>query len=323
MAIQESLYLGVDIGGTKVAAGLVDGQGQILMRTRTAMPARGDAEGALAAVSKVIGEALAAGQGRPVVAIGLSSPGPLDPRSGVVLNPPNLPCWRNYPLAERVHAAHRLRTWLDNDANAAALAEARWGAGREFGSVFYATLGTGIGAGWVLAGAVHHGRTGAAVEGGHVTIDHRGARCACGKRGCIEAVAAGPAVGARARRLARRHPDEAKQLLALAGGELRRINAERVGTAWRAGDGLAGRVLEETATLLGIWLGSIVDLLEPEVIIFGGGMGALMAEWFPSIQRHLQAWSINPRAHEIPLRAARYGEEAGIAGGAALCLQSA
>ncbi len=320
MAKPEPVYLGVDIGGTKVAAGLVNAQGKILSRARLPMPGRGDASAALAAVSAAIRAAAAAARGRAIAAIGLSSPGPLDPRRGVVLNPPNLPCWRDYPLAERIRQAHRLPTRLDNDANAAALAEARWGAGRGYHSVFYATLGTGIGAGWVLGGQVHHGRTGAAVEGGHVSINFRGPRCACGKRGCIEAVAAGPAVAKRARLAARRQPRAARRLLALADGDARRITGEVVGQAWREGDALAAAVLQQTAESLAIWLGSIIDLLEPEVIVFGGGMGALMAEWFPTIGERLRAWTINPRAGEIPLRPARYGADAGIAGAAALCL---
>ncbi|HVA63974.1 MAG TPA: ROK family protein [Terriglobales bacterium] len=320
MAKAEPVYLGVDIGGTKVAAGLVSPQGKILSRARVPMPARGDAEAALAAVSAAIQAAGAGARGRSIAAIGLSSPGPLDPRRGVVLNPPNLPCWRNFPLAARIAQAHRLPTRLDNDANAAALAEARWGAGRGFPSVFYATLGTGIGAGWVLAGQVHHGRTGAAVEGGHLSINFRGPRCACGKRGCIEAMAAGPAVARLARLALRRQPRAGRRLLALAEGDPRRITAELVGQAWRDGDPLAAAVLEQTAAALAIWLGNIIDLFEPEIIVFGGGMGALMAEWFPTIAARLPAWTINPRAGEIPLRAARYGAEAGIAGAAALCL---
>ncbi|MGH9477261.1 MAG: ROK family protein [Terriglobales bacterium] len=288
-------YLGVDIGGTKVAAGLVNAGGKILSRARVAMNARGtEAEGS-AAVEAAIEKALAGGRAK---AIGLSSPGPLDPKRGVVINPPNLPCWRNFALARAVERKFGLPTRLDNDANAAALAEARWGAGRKYGIVFYATLGTGIGAGLVLDGRIYHGRTGAAVEGGHVSLDPKGPRCGCGKRGCIEALASGPAVARRAKA----------------------ENAEAVAAAWRAGDKAAEQVLAETAQYLAMWLGTIVDLLEPEVIIFGGGMGKLMAEWFPQIRAALPQWSINQRATEIPLRAARYGADAGIAGAAALCL---
>ncbi|MGH9394054.1 MAG: ROK family protein, partial [Terriglobales bacterium] len=190
MADAAAHYLGIDIGGTKVAAGLVSASGRIVQRERRPMLATGSAEAALEAVVEA---ALAVSGDRTITAAGVSCPGPLDPRRGVVLNPPNLPCWRNFALAAKLGRRLGLPVKLDNDANAAALAEARWGSGRGYGAVFYATLGTGIGAGLVLEGKIYHGRTGAAVEGGHLSINHRGVRCACGKRGCIEALAAGPA----------------------------------------------------------------------------------------------------------------------------------
>lgn len=308
-------YLGVDIGGTKVASGLVDASGHILRRARVPMNARGNAAAGLASVEAAIDAMLA---GRRVAAIGISSPGPLDPRLGLVLNPPNLPCWKDFALAAAVKRRYHLPTQLDNDANAAALAEARWGAGRGYGIVFYATLGTGIGAGLVLDGKIYHGRTGAAVEGGHVALDPHGPRCGCGKRGCIEALASGPALARRAQRVARREPRRAALLRRLAQGGA--IQSEHVAEAWRGGDRLAAAILQETAGLLAMWLGTIVDVLEPEVIIFGGGMGKLMAAWFPYIRKRLDEFTINPRAGEIPLRPARYGADAGIAGGAALCL---
>lgn len=314
------LLLGVDIGGTKVAAGIVSPQGEILARTRVPMISHEGAAAGLAAVERAIEAALALLPERraEVAAIGISSPGPLDPRRGVVINPPNLPCWHDFPLAEKVQELHRLPVRIDNDANAAALAEAIWGAGAGYPSVFYATLGTGIGAGVVLDGRIYHGRTGAAAEGGHVSIDYRGPLCACGKRGCIEALAAGPAVAQRARtRLATAGAQGAK-LLALAGGNPDAVTAEMVGEAWRASDPLATAVLQETADLLAVWLGNIIDLLEPDVIIFGGGMGSLMAEWFDHIRAQLPSWSINSRCQEIPLLRARYGDDSGIAGAAAL-----
>lgn len=314
------LLLGVDIGGTKVAAGIVSPQGEILARTRVPMISHEDAAAGLAAVERAIEAALAMLPERraEVAAIGISSPGPLDPRRGMVINPPNLPCWRDFPLAEKIQQSRHLPTRIDNDANAAALAEAIWGAGAGYPSVFYATLGTGIGAGVVLDGRIYHGRTGAAAEGGHVSIDYRGPLCACGKRGCIEALAAGPAVAQRARtRLAAAGAQGAK-LLARAGGNPDAVTAEMVGEAWRASDPLATAVLQETADLLAVWLGNIIDLLEPDVIIFGGGMGSLMAEWFGHIRAQLPSWSINSRCQEIPLLRAHYGDDSGIAGAAAL-----
>ena len=317
----EPAFLGVDIGGTKVAAGLVDARGRILAKVRVPMVSREDAAAGLRSVEAAIAAALLAqpAQRTAPAAIGISSPGPLDPERGVVLNPPNLPCWRNFPLAQEIQKAHGLPTRLDNDANAAALAEALWGAGAGYRYVFYATLGTGIGTGLVLDGRIYHGRTGAAVEGGHISIDYRGPRCGCGKRGCIEALASGPAIAGRARERLAAAGAGATKLLELASGDPQAVTAEIVAAAWRAGDPLATAVLRETADLLAIWLGDVIDVLEPEVIIFGGGMGDLFAEWAEPMRALLPQWSINSRCREIPVVRAHYGEDSGIAGAAALC----
>src|SRR5450432_721239 len=195
--------IGVDIGGTKIAAGLVSRDGKIEHQVRVPMICNDGPASGLAAVISAIDSVTAkvraaVGTDGSITGIGICCPGPLDPNTGVVINPPNLPCWRNFPLAAEVARVYRLPVKLDNDANAAALAEALWGAGRGYRNVFYATIGTGIGTGIVFDGRIYHGRTGAAAEGGHVTIDYRGPRCGCGKRGCIEALASGPAVARRA-----------------------------------------------------------------------------------------------------------------------------
>jgi glucokinase len=321
--VSETCTLGVDIGATKVAAGLVDSAGEILYQTRVPMAGQEDAAAGFRAVESAIRavfterpEETAAGR---LAGIGVCSPGPLDPRSGIVLNPPNLPCWRNYPLAAELHRAFRLPVHLDNDANAAGLAEAVWGEAKGFRYVFYATLGTGIGTGIVFDRQIYHGRTGSAAEGGHTTIDFRGPQCACGKRGCIEALASGPAIAARARqRLAEPRPAKSK-MAELAGGDPAHLTAEIVGEAFRKGDALASEVLLETAELLAVWLGNVIDLLEPEVIVFGGGVAALMSGFLGHMRAQLPRWSINPRAQEIPLLLGRYAADAGIAGAAALC----
>ncbi|HEV2313931.1 MAG TPA: ROK family protein [Candidatus Acidoferrales bacterium] len=324
MPAKEPIYLGIDIGGTKVAAGMVTARGEILSKVRVPMSSRGSEAEGLEAVERAIAAAFEREPKRraSVAAIGISSPGPLDPRKGIIINPPNLPCWRNFPLAAKVQQLHRVPTFVDNDANAAALAEAIWGAGRGYESVFYATLGTGIGTGVILGGQIYHGRTGAAAEGGHVSIDYHGPKCACGKLGCIEALAAGPAVARRARERLGSGGAGSENLLALAGGNPELATAEMVSAAWRAGDKLAASILQQTADLLAIWLGNIVDMLEPDVIIFGGGMGELMSEWFGRIREQLPAWTINSRCKEIPLVRARYREDSGIAGAVALCLSA-
>jgi glucokinase len=320
--LQGSFTLGVDVGGTKVAAGLVDAHGTILLQTRVAMPAREDAAAGFAALESAINAIFAA---RPqartsLTGIGICAPGPLDPISGVVLNPPNLPCWRNFPLAAEVQRAFHVCAKVDNDANAAALAEAVWGAGLGFRNVFYATLGTGIGTGIIFDRRIYHGRTGSAAEGGHVSIDYNGPRCGCGKRGCIEALCSGTAIAQRARtRLT--ETNEESRMRALVGGNLENLTAEHVAEAFHAGDALAKEVLEATADLLTVWLGNMIDLLEPDVIVFGGGVAQLMSEFFPHMQAELPKWCINARCCEIPLRLAKYGSDAGIAGAAALCRQ--
>src|SRR5262245_31604595 len=139
-----SLVLGVDIGGTKVAAGLVDGSGEILSQVRFPMLADGNAEDGFSSVCRAIDAAMPANAG-PLRAIGVSAPGPLDPYQGVILKTPNLACWRNFPLRERIEQKYGLPTRVENDANAAGLAEAIWGAGAEARNLFYVTIGTGVG----------------------------------------------------------------------------------------------------------------------------------------------------------------------------------
>jgi glucokinase len=310
--------LGVDIGGTKIAVGIVDRAGKILAQGRTPMVANETPEAAFDAVVCAIDSMLSV-RSTEIDSIGICAPGPLDPNSGVVLNPPNLPCWRNFPLAEKVRAKYSIRVKVDNDANAAALAETLWGSARGFHYVFYATIGTGIGTGIVFDGAIYHGRNGSAGEGGHVSIDYHGPICGCGKRGCIEILAAGPAIGARARAKVAAERLRGKTILDLVGGNVSAITSQHVGEAFESDDPLAREILEDTVQLLTIWLGNIVDLLDPDVIVIGGGVAAMLKNFFDKIKCGMPDWCVNPRASEIPLLMAHYGADAGIAGGAALC----
>jgi len=318
--MDKKLILGVDIGGSKVAAGLVNAAGEILCQARVPMNTSGSASDGINCVHDAIQAVIDANPKLAIDAIGVSSPGPLDLRQGIVLNSPNLPCWPNFALLAKIEQAYGIPTRLDNDANAAGLAEALWGAGADYKSVFYVTIGTGIGTAIVLNQRVYYGRTGNAAEGGHMTIDFRGVvRCGCGKRGCIEGLVAGPAIAARAQEKLAASSDGAG-MLALAGGEATRITAETVVKAWEAGDPLATEVMDETAEMFAVWLGNTIDLLEPEVIVIGGGVGAAIQGLFPHIQSQAAIWSINSLSSEIPLVTAKYGADAGIVGSAALWL---
>src|SRR5580700_955523 len=245
--MQDHLVVGVDVGGTKVAAGLVDCSGKIHAQSRMPMVAS-DAALGLAAVAAVIDELQRMSPGRDRIRpIGICAPGPLNPTTGMIINPPNLPGWHKYPLADEIRRLYPgAKVKIDNDANAAALAEAKWGAGRGYPNVFYATIGTGIGTGIVFDGRIYHGRTGAAAEGGHVSVDYRGAKCRCGKRGCIEVFASGPAIARRARTKLAEGLNRRSAVLELANGDIEAVTSETIGQAYEAGDPLAKEVLEET-----------------------------------------------------------------------------
>jgi glucokinase len=264
------VVLGVDIGGTKIAAGRVDRDARLLSRCELQTLAREPLERSLAQVYWAIESQL----DTQVSGIGIAAPGPLNPKTGVIINPSNLPAWRNVPLADLIIERFGLPCRVENDANAAGLAEALYGAGRGCASVFYATISTGIGAGIILDGKVYHGKNGAAAEGGHVTIDYRSpVVCNCGTPGCIEALASGSAI-------------------------------ERDG----------GYDLDELAVKLGAWLGSVVSLLDPDVIVIGGGVSKIGEPLLERLRRELPRRTINQFAAETPIVAAHFGADVGIIG---------
>lgn len=311
----------MDVGGTKVAAGLVNIGGEILCSLRKPMVATEGAAAGFHSVTSAIDALFSENPGvrENIGGIGVCAPGPLDPRTGVVINPPNLKCWRNFPLGDELSNRYHLPVKVDNDGNAAALAESLWGAGRGFKTMFYATIGTGIGTGIIFDGRIYHGRTGSAAEGGHLSIDYRGPVCGCGKRGCIEILAAGPAIARRARAKISEQPARESALRELSGDNTESISSEMVGEASAAGDALAREVLVETVDLLGLWLSNVVDFLEPDVIVMGGGAATILTGFFDELRARIAHHAVNSRANEIPLVHAHYGAHSGIAGGAALC----
>jgi glucokinase len=309
--------LGVDIGGTKVAAGLVNSDGKILRAARSHMIARGNAEQGFRAVQNAIDAVMTQAPEKTVGAIGVCSPGWVDSTRGVLLAAANLPCWRSFPLAHKIETHYALPTKLANDANAAALAEARWGAGKRYDSVFYVSLGTGIGTALVLQGEIYQGRAGGAGEGGHMTINFRGPLCGCGKRGCIEMYASGTAIANHARSLLRHRGSGRPRMLKMAGGDVSGITTEIVSKAASSGDLLAKKILEEAAEHLAIWLGGMIDLLEPEAIILGGGLGRMMTSFRSHIRRKLDNWTVNPHWRGVRIVSAQYGPESALVGAAA------
>lgn len=300
--------LGIDIGGTKIAAGVAGGSAEVLRSAVTPTRASEGYEVSMGQVMRAIETAM-----EPAIeAIGICAPGPLNPKTGVVLNPPNLPGWINVPLADLVARRFGVRCRVENDANAAGLAEARFGAARGYASVFYMTWSTGIGAGIVLDGRIYHGKNGAAAEGGHVTVDYRaGAPCNCGVPGCIEGLASGAAMAVRATRMLGEYP-----------GTLLRppVTAEAIGRAALAGDALARRVLDESVEMVAAWMGGVISLLDPDIVVVGGGVARIGEPLFARLRELVPEKTINRFAAETPIVPAALAAGAGVVGAAAVVL---
>lgn len=318
------IILAVDIGGTKVAAGMVTAAGKIVSSVRAKMSAHGNAANGLAAVCETIDSLLKMKRGAKIGAMGVSVPGWVDTETGTVVSAANLPCWKNFRLARELEEHYELPVRVANDAKAATLAEARWGAGKGYRRVFYATVGTGVGTGLVVDGRIYNGRRGPAGEGGHTTIDFRGPLCGCGKRGCAEMYISGPAIARDAReRIARASGRESLAMLELAGGNAADVTAETVANAAASGDSLAKETLAQMAERLAIWLGNIIDLLEPDVIVIGGGLAELAISLLPEVRRNLSRWACSPGHEKTAIAKAAYGAESALAGAAALWVSDA
>ncbi len=258
------LLLGIDVGGTKVACALGDASGQVLDSRRRPTEASGDPvrdlERMAADVRSLVEES--GHRLEDVAAVGVSVPGPLDTERGLVLNPPNLPGWDRAPVRDVLQAALGRPVTIENDANAAALAEWQFGAGQGTDSLVYLTMSTGIGGGLVLGGRVHAGRASAAGEVGHLPIVWEGEPCACGLAGCVEAYIGG---AAWTRRLAAVTPADSR-VAALAAGEPR---PEHVVAAAKEGDAFALAEFERFNDYLARLLVILTFTLAPDVFVLG------------------------------------------------------
>ncbi|MBI3696766.1 MAG: ROK family protein [Acidobacteria bacterium] len=311
------MIIGLDIGGTKLAGGLITPDAQLVERRERPTRAREGVDVSLGGVYALLEELAEAAKTHGTLdGVGICAPGPLDPKTGVIFNPTNMPGWVNIRLAEEVSRRLQVPCLVENDANGAGLGEAVFGAARGFSRVFYATLSTGIGTGIIFDERVYHGKNGAAGEGGHVSIDYRSpVRCNCGSIGCIEALASGSSIARRARERLSEYPQS--KILSLA-GTLEQITAETIARAAAGGDTLAALLIEETAEMLGAWLGSVVSLLDPDIIVLGGGVSRIGEPLFGRIREAVPRRTINPFAVNTPIVPAQLGKDVGIWGAAAV-----
>lgn len=306
--------IGIDAGGTKILAVRVARDGAIVDRAEAETPAE-DEEATLAAMVRVASNLLTPA----VLAVGVGAAGMVDVAEGILRFAPNL-AWRDLPIAGRMHAALNVPVQLDNDANAAAYAEHRFGAGRGYRQVLLVTVGTGIGGGIVTDGRLVRGANGFAAEVGHVVVQPDGPRCGCGNRGCWEQMASGAAIGRLGREEVRRSP--ASPLVGMAGGDADAVSGRIVTEAALAGDEVARGIVAEVGRWLGVGLAGLANILDPQVIVVGGGAVAagdlLLEPARAAFAEYVEGVGYRPR---VPLVAAELGADAGAVGAGALALE--
>ena len=270
MLPRQRFLLGIDIGGTSVRVALAESPEHILGQQKLASPAQEEPAAMVETIGNAARELLRAAGNPPLEAVGLAAPGSIDILLGHVANSPNLPLYHDVPLRDLVARELGAPVVMDNDANAAALAEHYMGSGQGVQEMVYVTVSTGIGTGIITRGRLIHGARGGAGEAGHTTIKADGPTCSCGRRGCWEALASGKAVAREATR--RLQAREESTLAATARERPNGIDAQDVRDAARRGDRMSQAVLDDASFYLGVGLANLVNTLNPELIVVGGGL---------------------------------------------------
>ena len=313
------LAAGVDLGGTKIHSLVATEGGEVLGEDRCPTLAQEGPDAVIARIAASVRRAMErAGVGiDDIVGVGISTPGPCDPERGVVTDAPNLPGFHQFPLTRRVSEALGTRAILENDANAACYGEYRFGAGLGLRHIVYVTLGTGIGGGIIIDGKLYEGASGAGGEVGHLIIDEDGPPCNCGNRGCVEAFASGPAIAreAEAALAAGRSP-----LLAELVGE-GPPTPELVHQAALRGDEASREIIERAGHHLGIGLAGVLNCLNPEALILGGGLLGLGDLYLEPALRAAKAGAFEQVVADVTITQAKLGERAGALGVAALMIE--
>lgn len=306
--------LALDFGGTKLTAAVARrGEERWCARRHVLSPSNADADYDLATMRGLIRELLT---GERPAAAGVSFGGPVDATTGTVHLSPHVPGWEDTPLRQMLEAELGVPVSVDNDANAGALGEHRFGAGRGCDSLLYITISTGVGGGWILGGQLWRGAGGMAGEIGHTVVDPEGPLCLCGKRGCLERLASGPYIAQQARERLEAQPDQGQALRALVGRDMGAVTAQLVSQAAAQGDELAWEVLKMAARALGTAIGNAANLMNPQRFILGGGVTKAGARFWQVIQRVAREIAL-PHVH-FDVVPAGLGDDAPLWGAVAL-----
>lgn len=308
------LILALDFGGTKLAAAVVAaGERKWLKYQRTLSPPNANAKTDIAIMRSLIQQLL---QGEKPAAIGVSFGGPVNATTGTVRLSHHVKGWENIPLRSWLESEFGTPASVDNDANVAALGEHRFGAGQGYESLLYITVSTGVGGGWILNNLPWRGAEGMAGEIGHIVVNPAGPLCLCGKRGCVERLASGPYIAQQAREWLQIQPNRGQILRQLVGENLTAITAELISKAAAQGDELAIEALETAAWALGVGIGNVANLINPQRFILGGGVTKAGEQFWQVVQSVARSTALSEVHFEIV--PAALGDEAPLWGAVAL-----
>jgi glucokinase len=301
--------IGVDLGGTQLRVAVADDRGRLKTVVRRPTEAARGRQHVIDRIVAAVKEALEDDGTSPrrVRALGIGLPGPVDPAAGLVISPANLPGFKNVPLNRILTRATGIPSFLHHDAHLAALGEHQRGAARGARELIYVTVSTGIGAGLILHGELYAGAHGIAGEIGHIVVQRDGPLCTCGNHGCVEAIASGTGISRAARELAPGTPDSVLHGLQSPG-------AEEVARAARAGDALATAILENAGTYLGIAIGTLVNLFNPQLIVLGGSVLKAGAPLLRPMRRSMNASSWMASRRGLRIVPPALGDDAGLIG---------
>ncbi|MGA6924682.1 MAG: ROK family protein [Desulfosarcina sp.] len=317
----ESLALGIDLGGTKILSTVSDARGRMRSRDHDETPSDEGRDAILRAIVQSARRALrkAGVEMADLSAVGVGAPGPSNPQTGILHVSPNLPGLRDIPITTILRERFGKPVFLINDANAAALAEYHFGAGRGSACFVYVTVSTGIGGGVLIDGRLFTGSTGGGAEIGHMTIDDKGPPCNCGNVGCWEALASGTALAKEAQRLIAK--GQRTSMLEHAAGDPEQVDAKVVQQAAEQGDDLAQLLVARTAHYLGTGLANLINIFNPDRIALGGGlirMGDMLVDPATTVARQR---SFQSAFASVRLTTAELGRNSGVLGAAAHALR--
>jgi len=310
--------IGIDIGGTNITVALVTGKGEIVRKIR--FPTKPE-EGKTKTIKRILRALDAVMKGFPlsfIEGIGIGAAGDIDQNRGLIRFSPNL-SWKNVPIVRLIRKKFNMRVVVDNDANAAAWATYILETGRKAKNLLCITLGTGVGSGLILNGRIYHGASGSAGEIGHMTLDPQGQRCKCGNYGCLETYIGSSYIVEKAVREIRK--GEKSLIKKIAGGNWDSITPETIQTAALRGDRLARRIWKEAGERLGIALSGVINLLNPGVIVFGGGVAKAGELIFKPMKEVIKKRTFKVPFDTVKFSCTKLGEDLGAIGAALLTLQ--